>query len=390
MAKTVRRKYTMQPMKEITRYVLWQLIEVTLFVTLALTGVVWLSQSLRFIDLIINRGLSFFTFVYLTFLLLPSFLAVLLPIALFCAVAYTYHRLSVDSEIVVLRSAGLSDMDLMKPALIMAGIMVALCYAITLYLQPAGFREFKDRQFIIRADFSRILLQEGAFNNLGNGLTVYIRERLSNGEVRGILVHDNRDRAAPVTMMAERGVLLNSPDGPFLSLFKGNRQEMNKDRGKLSLLYFDRHNVDLSDLIDAQGPRWREPRERYLNELFREPQDDGERAYRRELRAEGHARLVSPLYSLVMTLIALVSLLGGEFNRRGRAGRLIVTGVIAVAFQGLALGLAYAIVKMPYLTPLPYANVVIWTVAALYILFYRNKPRRRPTGGRESEEASIV
>ena len=377
-------------MKEITRYVLRQLIEATLFVTLALTGVVWLSQSLRFVDLIINRGLPFFTFVYLTFLLLPSFLAVILPVALFCAVVYTYHRLTVDSEIVVLRSAGLSDFALMKPALIMAGIVVALSYTITLYLQPAGFREFKDRQYVIRADFSRILLREGSFNNLGDGLTVYIRERLANGEVLGILVHDNRDRAAPVTMMAERGVLLNSPDGPFLSLFKGNRQEMNKDRGKLSLLYFDRHNVDLSDLIDAQGPRWREPRERYLNELFREPQDGGERVYRHELRGEGHARLVSPLYSLVMTLIALVSLLGGEFNRRGRAGRLIVTGVIAVAFQGLALGLAYAIVKMPFLTPLPYANVVIWTVAALYLLLYRNKPRRRPTGGRESGEASVV
>ncbi len=365
-------------MKEITRYVLRQLIEVTLFVTLALTGVVWLSQSLRFVDLIINRGLSFFTFVYLTFLLLPSFLAVLLPVALFCAVAYTYHRLTVDSEIVVLRSAGLSDMALMKPALIMAGLMVALCYAITLYLQPAGFREFKDRQFVIRADYSRILLREGSFNTLGDGLTVYIRERLANGEVLGILVHDNRDRDAPVTMMAERGVLLKSPGGPYLSLFKGNRQEMNRERGKLSLLYFDRHNVDLSDLIDAEGPRWREPRERYIHELFREPQDDGELAYKYELRAEGHNRLVSPLYSLVMTLIALASLLGGEFNRRGRAARMIFAGAIAVAFQGLALGLTYIIVKMPLLTPLPYANVAIWTAAALYVLHYRRKPRRRP------------
>ncbi|MFP6730400.1 MAG: LPS export ABC transporter permease LptF [Alphaproteobacteria bacterium] len=367
----------MNPMKEITRYVLWQLIEVTLFVTLALTGVVWLSQSLRFVDLIINRGLSFFTFVYLTFLLLPSFLAVLLPISLFCAVAYTYHRLSVDSEIVVLRSAGLSDMDLMKPALIMAGIMVALCYAMTLYLQPAGFREFKDRQFIIRADFSRILLQEGVFNNLGDGLTVYIRERLSNGEVRGILVHDNRNRAQPVTMMAERGVLLKSVDAPYLSLFKGNRQVMNRDRGKLSLLYFDRHNVDLSDLINAEGPRWREPRERYIDELFREPQDANETAYLAELRAEGHNRLLSPLYSLVMTLIALAALLGGEFNRRGRAARMIFAGAIAAAFQGLALGLTYFIVQMPWLTVLPYANVALWTAAALYLLLYRNKPRRR-------------
>ena len=364
-------------MSEITRYVLRQLIEVTLFVTLALTGVVWLSQSLRFVDLIINRGLSFFTFVYLTFLLLPSFLAVLMPIALFFAVAYTYHRLVIDSEIVVLRSAGLSEMALMKPALIMAGILVALCYLITLYLQPAGFRNFKDRQFIIRADYSKILLQEGSFNTLGEGLTVYIRERLDNGEVRGILVHDNRDRAAPVTMMAERGVLMNAADGPYLSLFKGNRQVMNRDRGKLSLLYFDRHNLDLSDLIDAEGPRWREPRERYIHELFREPQDNNEATYIHDLRAEGHNRLVSPLYNLVMTLIALAALLGGEFNRQGRAVRMVFAGAIAAGFQGLALVLTYMIVKMPLLMPLLYVNVVLWTAATLYVLLYRRKPRNR-------------
>lgn len=368
-------------MREITRYILRQLIEMTLFMTLALTGVVWLSQSLRFVDLIINRGLSFFTFVYLTLLLLPSFLVFLLPFALFCAVVYTYHRLTVDSEIIVLRATGLSDFELMKPALIVAAIVVGLSYVITLFLQPAGFREFKDRQYIIRADFSRILLQEGAFNNLGDGLTVYIRERLDNGEVLGILVHDNRDRNAPVTMMAERGVLLNSDSGPYLSLSKGNRQEMDKDRRKLSLLYFDRHNVDLSDLIDFEGPRWREPGERYLHELFGPAKESGDRVYINDLRGEGHKRLVSPWYSLVMTLIALVAMLGGEFNRRGRGTRVIATGVIAIIFLGLAHGLVYMIVKTPTLTVLPYVNIVLWTVVPFYFLRPMTKPGRRPGTG---------
>ena len=34
---------------------------------------------------------------------------------------------------------------------------------------------------------------------------------------------------------------------------------------------------------------------------------------------------------------ALAALLGGEFNRRGRAARMIFAGAIAAAFQGLAL-----------------------------------------------------
>ncbi|NIP87726.1 MAG: LptF/LptG family permease, partial [Gammaproteobacteria bacterium] len=89
-----------------------------------------------------------------------------------------------------------------------------VCYTVTLYFMPAGYREFKDRQFTIRSDYSHILLKEGAFNTYIDGLTVYVRSRQPNGEVRGILVHDNRNANAPVTMMAERGALVSTDQGP--------------------------------------------------------------------------------------------------------------------------------------------------------------------------------
>ena len=235
-----------------------------------------------------------------------------------------------------------------------------------------------------------MLLQEGVFTNLIDDVTVYVRARDSSGNLHGILVHDSRVPDQPVTMMAERGALVSTPKGPRFVLINGNRQEMQRDGRKLNLLYFDRYSLDLSNIVSVDGPRWREPRERYIHELFREAQDDGERAYINELRGEGHTRLVSPLYSPVMTLIAMVSLLGGEFNRRGRSGRMIITGVIAVAFQGLALGLTYAIVKMPLLTPLPYVNVILWTGAGLYLLLIRNHPRRQPAGNHDPGEVSVV
>jgi lipopolysaccharide export system permease protein len=363
-------------MREVTKYVLWRLVEATLFVTFALAGVVWLSQSLRFVDLIVNRGLSFFTFLHLTLLLLPSFLAILLPVALFCAVVYTYHRLTMDSEIVVLRAAGLSPLALAKPALILAGIVAVICYGVTLYLQPAGFREFKDRQFTIRGDYSHGLLQEGAFNTLGNGLTVYIRARQSNGVVLGILVHDNRDRTAPVTMMAESGFLISTPKGLRLSLVNGNRQEFDAKKRSLGLLYFDRHNIDLTSLIGEQGTRWREPRERYLHELLGPPKTGDDRAFLAELRAEGHQRLVSPLFCFVAVLLGVAALLGGEFSRRGHPGRLFLAATFALMFEGLALGLTQVIVKVPVLTPLLYINIFVWVSAALYFLLRKRRIRR--------------
>ena len=62
-------------MNELTRYVLRQLLVGMVLVTIGLTGIIWLSQSLRFVEMIVNRGVTGGMFLYLTMLLLPNFLS---------------------------------------------------------------------------------------------------------------------------------------------------------------------------------------------------------------------------------------------------------------------------------------------------------------------------
>ena len=57
--------YDPRPMTSLDRYILRQCLSVTLFVTAALSAAVWLAQSLRLVDLIVNRGLSAEVFLYL-------------------------------------------------------------------------------------------------------------------------------------------------------------------------------------------------------------------------------------------------------------------------------------------------------------------------------------
>ena len=93
-------------MHSVHRYILRQAALALVGVTLALTLAVWLAHSLRFLDYIVTRGLPMSSFLYLVALLLPKFLAIVLPIAIFSAVTFTYHRLTADSEMVVLRARG--------------------------------------------------------------------------------------------------------------------------------------------------------------------------------------------------------------------------------------------------------------------------------------------
>jgi lipopolysaccharide export system permease protein len=362
------------------RYILRQLLGPFILISIGLTAVIWLTQSLRFVDLIVNKGLSLSAFLYFSMLLLPTFLGVILPIALFSAILFTYNKLVIDSEMVSMRSAGLGPWSLAAPAISLAAFVCVLVYAINLYFIPTSFREFKSRQFIARADFSSVLLQEGVFTNLIDDVTVYVRARDSSGELRGILVHDSRVAGQPVTMMAERGALVKTEQGPRFVLLNGNRQEINKLHGQLSLLYFDSYALDLGHLAEDPTNRWREPRERYLHELFNPGDGYDDQRNLGKFWAEAHQRIVSPLFAFALTGIALATLLNGQLNRRGQWRRILIGIGAAFAFEAIGLGLVNAVSKTPDLAPLMYINVVVTLSIAFYLLLRRRRGSKAKRG----------
>jgi lipopolysaccharide export system permease protein len=360
---------------EITRYLLRQISGATLFVLITLTATIWLTQSLRLIEIIVNRGVDLSVFLYMTLLLLPSFLVILLPVSLFAATLFVYNRMMRDSELIVMRTCGLGQGRLSFAALLLAGIVVVLGYSVTLYTLPTGYREFKDMQFLIRNNYATAVLREGVFNDFDKGLTVYIRAREASGELLGMLIHDNRERDKPVTFMAERGALVQTEEGPRIALVNGNRQEIERGTGELSILYFDRYNIELDRIGEKIEDRWREPRERYLNELLFPDDSLADQFNRTQLIAEGHHRLVQPLYALVFTILGLAALLCGEFNRRGQTKRILIAIGLAVAVEALELGLFNLAAKSPTVIPLMYLNALLPIVIGLYVLL--RDPRLR-------------
>ena len=363
----------------IPRYILRQLVGPTVFVTITLTGVIWLTQSLRFLDLVINKGLSAWDFFYLTLLLLPRILVLLIPVSLFSATVYIYHRLKADSEIVVMRAAGFSPMSLALPAIVVSLAVATVCYLLTLYLQPLGFRTFKDLQFSIRSNYASVAVPEGVFNTLVDGVTVFVRAREPTGELTGIFVHDARDARSPATMMAERGALVQTAKGPRFVLVKGNRQELDTEDGQVSFLLFDRYTLDLQQFSESQVARWREPDERYLHELFDPVGDAHDIANAGKLFAEAHWRLTAPLYAVAFVLIAVVSMFYGAYDRRRDWTRIVVAAIAVMTVQTLALGFTSIVANAPELVSLMYANVAIPVVVCLYLLF---TTRRVPAPGR--------
>jgi lipopolysaccharide export system permease protein len=371
-----------QTMKGLHRYVLRQVLLTALFVAAAMTILITLFGSLRLVDFVINRGLPISVLFELIGLRIPGFLAIILPLATVTAVLVVYNRLINESELIVMRSAGMSQWALARPALAVALLITIASYAFTIYLTPLSFANFMERQTTYRNAYGSILLQEGRFNTPIDGVTVYARSRESRGEMRGIFAHDARDPEQPVTYMAERATATASDGGMRVVLFTGSRQQIDKETRSLTLFYFDQYSLDLGLFNANVSERWSEPDERPFAELFTPPVTDDDRAHQTDLLAEGHRRLTAPLYVVAFCIAAIAALLSGEFNRRGQTSRILAAIGVVIVLQLAGLSTFNLARRSLTFVPLLYILPVAVTAIAATVLSRGSRLRAGPAARR--------
>lgn len=358
-------------MDRISLYVFRHLIVATAVAAAILFFALWLTQSLRLIEVIVDGSAPFHIFLRMVMTTLPNFLVVILPVGLACAVLFTYSRMLADTEMVVMRAVGISPFGLARPALLMAALVAALIYAANLYFLPLANQDYRRLEQLVKEEYSTVFLREGQFNEVTDDITVYFRERLDNGELTGILMHDNRNSEKPVTMIAARGVMAQTESGPRVLMFDGNRQEFERRSGSVTVLYFDQYALNLEILREERAEPWLKPKERYLPDLLNPDLDDPRDAVQEtRLISIGHQRLSSPLLALAFTAIGLGALLSGGYNRRGQGMRIVaaltlVVLVHALDFAGTTLARSStAFLPMLYVTP---AVAFVLGLAAMYI-----------------------
>jgi lipopolysaccharide export system permease protein len=366
-------------MDQLTRYIFRHSQAVAFFVAAALTAAAWLIQSLKLIDLMVNHGVGVGLFLELLVLALPQLLQLVLPIACFVGVLFTYGKFIAESELIVMRACGMSQWRLAWPALIVAGVGTLVMLSLSIYFLPASRNAFKDLQFKIRNQFTSVILQDGTFNVVSDTLTVYVHERDASGDLQGLLIEDRRDPKKPVILTAERGATVQVDGTPRVLMINGTREVWDTDKRQLSVLTFDRNSLNLDDFRDTPGARIAQPDERYLPELF-DPSDVADNpALYTKLIVEGHNRLIGPFECLAFIMVALASLLTGELNRRGQMKRMIVAWAVVAGLEVASIGAVNLAGRSLHAVPLMYLVVIVPIVVSSMLMFGgRHAATRRP------------
>ena len=222
-------------MKIVDKYILRQLVVGFTLILVSLTILIWLTQSLKMIDMIVTKGVSVWIFLKMTFLVMPYFLQILMPLALFAVTLFTFIRMQSDKELMVLKAVGMSAKQMMRPVLMVAGVLTCLGYILIFFVIPWSIGEIREMKWKIQHNLSHVLLQEGQFNSFGKGKMVYVRERLPDGGVKGVLAYEIKDGKKTV-LVADSGNLFQTSEGLDILFGKGVRQEFDPKTKNYSIL----------------------------------------------------------------------------------------------------------------------------------------------------------
>lgn len=341
------------------RYIVRELAAPLGFGCVLLTFFLVIDRIYSLTDLVITKGVPFVLVVQLLAFMLPSFLAITLPMAFLSAVLLAGGRLASDLEIVAFRAAGVSALRLFRPVLLASLVIMAATAWFTLVLNPLANREFQRQLFRIIQAKAASGLQERVFLGTFGDVTIYVEDvSVSQVALRGILVSDERDPKLSRIITAREGrlssdeanqrITLSMIDGAVneVDVIPGVAQPVTPDSSRPAVApryrytRFDSYDMSLSMNSPLIGAARNEKPERdaTLGELNRKIAEyRGDRSTRVPYEIERHKRFALPVAALVFGLIAFP--LAIRSHRGGRSIAFIGSLVILVIYYLLITSL---------------------------------------------------
>jgi lipopolysaccharide export system permease protein len=322
------------------KYVMKILGASTFVTALSLTLIILLTQSIRFLELVISSDASIVYFLILMGLAIPKFLEAILPLAFAIGAIYTAHKMVQDRESIIMTAAGASVTVMARGFIMLAGAMMIIQFALSGWVSPLAVEQLQKTRGEVQSHYATLMFREGVFNKLSNGLTAFVEKRGGTSELNNLMIHDTRgslNEGKDTTIIAKRGVVNITDDRQQLLVYNGTQYQRNQDDGNVSRLDFAQYTLDIPMQSNTIGARWKEPDERTFDRLFISDETGNARDVlkKNEFIAEIHKRISTPFLYIGFIMMIIIFAFMGSWNRRNHTVSLIKSSVAVVALQAL-------------------------------------------------------
>ncbi len=183
------------------------------------------------VDDLVGKGVGALIILELLFYLLLSFFPIAFPIAVLLSSVMLMGGYAERYELSSMTSSGISLMRILKPLIIMSGLIAAMSFGFSNYMWPVANLKYRSRLLDIKNQKPTLSIQKGVFNRDFTGYVIRVDDKEKDGRtVKGIMVYDNQRQIDKLNLItAKNGEMFTEPkDNLFImKMYNGHQyQEM--------------------------------------------------------------------------------------------------------------------------------------------------------------------
>jgi lipopolysaccharide export system permease protein len=360
------------------RYIFSEILVPFLLALLSFTGVLFLAKSLKLLELIVNKNVGVLEILSLFSLIIPQFLEMSIPMALLIGIILSFHRLSSESELIVMRSFGISIRQLALPIIVFSSLSLICTLCISCFIRPWANEQLSLGLFDLAKKQASSGLISGVFNNLGP-ITIYGEKVEDGGErVNHVIISERKDGAKPRDFIANRGRITSDQSARTIDieLYDGSMSEGFGDN--YNVTYFDINKISLNEeelLNDddfKSGQKANEMSTSTLLEAWNKvlsTTEDGESLSTKKILqgarygVEFHRRFSLPFICIVVGIIGLALGIQPARGSRTWTGAISMSlGIATITIYYFALAFATALGEQAIMP----AGMILWAPNILF------------------------
>ena len=327
-------------MRIIDRYVLRQVLPPMLLALLVFTFVLLIPGLIEYAEDFIAKGVSPLVVATAMLTLVPSALALTIPMSVLVGLLVAFARLSSDREFVAMQACGLSLVRLLRPV----GLVAIVAWAATSYVYlvavPDSNQAFREITFNVLASKAEGEVRPRTFFDEFPNLVLYVQDVPASGGWNGVFLSDRRAGGSSAVYVARHGrVAINRERRTVEMLLESGARHTTDPEDAYEVFQFDRLVIvlDPETYFPRHGPQ------KGVNELtiaelrtqIAELERNGQSPHNERMKI--HQKFSIPVACLVFALIGIA--LGASNRRTGALGSFALgLGVIFLYYVPMYLG----------------------------------------------------
>jgi lipopolysaccharide export system permease protein len=367
------------------RYLISEILPPFFVGLLAFTFILFVSRMVKLVELVVTRGVPLLQIGKLFSLILPTFLEMTVPMAFLLAILLGLGRLSNDQEVLAMKASGISPLQILWPAMVIALMISALTLGLTLFARPSANFALKKALYNIAKSRIGTALKEKVFNNDFPKILIYVEEIIPPGNTaQGVLIVDKRENAREDIVLGKVARITTDEETNSLGLrlFDGSIYEREQNRPGFSQTRFNIYDfkLDLDELIGPVREKESGPKEMPLFDLLsaiETKQERGDSATGE--RMELHQRIAFGFVPLIFCLLGVSLTLLPRPSRANRSWGFMLCIFWLMLYYAL-LSLGKALGDKSILHPIPAVWLPNFIITGTAVHFFRQALRESPLG----------